>query len=734
MVNTSANRLAVLRQRLRQDGNVRDIDVTTLGAVGDGKHDDTKAFNAAANIVGDLPTGARIMVPPGTYLIRPGGATHVAVFIPGTNFELVGAGSGRSIIKLANGVGDYKAMFATASPSTSTSGLTFRNVTLDGNSANNVISNKAPLFAGLERYAIRHFSGQRVLIENCRFTNMDNVNTLSLNSSNASDIVVRNCLFDNVGADSVYHDHSSIYIAATRMEISGCTFLGGGVSATTAIETHGSSQHVHHNKVDSYYTGANVTGVAVSSVGVVVDHNILTHVAIGIELWSYPYTGNNSGWGMEHVRIASNTITVDYDEWGAGPNGSTAPFTSQKCGVGIDDLSSLPVNDLQIVDNTITFQTFSGTPVAADNLDAGIRLRRSATTSFTGVDQDIVIARNTITSPVSAGLYMNLLGTQKRVNIDSNRIINVAQNNAAAFSNAFKVGMQLVGAFTDCRIRGNVVTDDRATAVMTAGVDVQFVTSATNCEISDNTVRWTDTVGAGSELIVATASAAAFYIRHRAQKYTALTRPTLGGSQVVDTPNGVTYIQTSAPYGTSWAATVAVPAAATTLPKSGFYSSAPGPHSTITPVLNTAYYSPLWVGTSGTVTRVGAEVTTLQATSVLRLGIYADAGDGRPGSLLLDAGTIDGSSATAQEITLGTPLALAPGCYWLCAVAQVAAGTMVVRSLSGGQYPVGAGSLALATGTATFNGYTQTGVTGALGTFAFTSNTGVAPLVVVRWQ
>lgn len=52
----------------------------------------------------------------------------------------------------------------------------------------------------------------------------------------------------------------------------------------------------------------------------------------------------------------------------------------------------------------------------------------------------------------------------------------------------------------------------------------------------------------------------------------------------------------------------------------------------------------------------------------LRLGIFADDGTNRPGTLLVDAGTIDGNSATVQELTIA--LAVAGGRYYLGAAVQ----------------------------------------------------------------
>lgn len=88
---------------------------------------------------------------------------------------------------------------------------------------------------------------------------------------------------------------------------------------------------------------------------------------------------------------------------------------------------------------------------------------------------------------------------------------------------------------------------------------------------------------------------------------------------------------------------------------------------------------------AGTLDRIAAQHwATPTASEVCRLGIYADS-SGRPGSLLLDAGTIDLSTAIAYK-TITISLAITEGWYWLCAVRQgpSATATMVTENASSG--------------------------------------------------
>jgi hypothetical protein len=705
------------------------ISVKDYGAKGDGVADDTAAIQAAENARAALPTGGILYFPPGAYKVTPGPVTRIAIIVSGTNFEVRGAGEDKSNVNMADNVGDYLAMFATLSNPTVTSGMSFRDITLNGNSANNVITDIAPLFANKPRYAIRHFSGQRVRVKDCRFTSWDNINTVAVNSSNAADVTIQNCLFDDTGAHSPYHDHSSVYISAERMEVTGCTFIGTGISATTAIETHGGAQNIHHNRVTAFFAGANITGVAASSKHVVVDHNVMKRVGIGVELWAWAYAGNNTPWGLEHCKVADNSIEIDYDLWSF--------LASWKVGIGLDPNSSLGIRDVQIIDNTVVYLPFTGTPAASDNVSSGIRLSRSP--AYAGVDQDVTIAGNRIEGSIGPGIYVNTKGTSlDRLTIRHNAIVNPGQGNAAAFSNSFKVGIFLNGVLNDCRLLGNMTVDDRGTAVITAGITTQFVTAANGyCEALDNVLRVADAAATVPPWL-GSATPAPFHLRERHAKLVLPTAATLAGSTVRD-PNGILYTQTTAPSGTGWAAAAANPAYETNLLTTGRYYTPGGTRSTLPGASVTngqEYAASIWIGSSGSITRIGAEVVTTAGStgSVVRLGIRADNGSGLPGTLLVEAGTIDSTATGVAEITLGTPLAVTPGLYWLCAAYQGAPTTQpTLRALTGTRTPVGAGSLSSALGTATMNGYIQTGVTGALpGTFTVANQTGLAPVLAIR--
>lgn len=123
---------------------------------------------------------------------------------------------------------------------------------------------------------------------------------------------------------------------------------------------------------------------------------------------------------------------------------------------------------------------------------------------------------------------------------------------------------------------------------------------------------------------------------------------------------------------------------------------------------------PFYVPNSVTLTKIGTEVTTIgEAGSKVRLGIYADDGTGRPGALVVDGGQINGDSATVQEVTLGTPVAVGPGWYWAAAAIQSAPATpptLRVPSAMTAMTDVGTSIPSAGLGV---NGWGATGISGA---------------------
>lgn len=119
---------------------------------------------------------------------------------------------------------------------------------------------------------------------------------------------------------------------------------------------------------------------------------------------------------------------------------------------------------------------------------------------------------------------------------------------------------------------------------------------------------------------------------------------------------------------------------------------------------------PIYVAADLTFTAVAMIVDTATATAVHRLGIYASTSRGLPGTLVIDAGTVNSATTGVKTATISQPLT--SGLYWCVAVPQVALARH--RGFSNlHHYPqVGPSNLIIQTPGQNF--FRVTGVTGAL--------------------
>jgi hypothetical protein len=89
-----------------------------------------------------------------------------------------------------------------------------------------------------------------------------------------------------------------------------------------------------------------------------------------------------------------------------------------------------------------------------------------------------------------------------------------------------------------------------------------------------------------------------------------------------------------------------------------------------------------------TLIAVGGEITVIgDVGSKVRVGIYADNGNGYPGALILDAGQLAGDVVAVSELAVG-PLAIPAGWYWLGGVVQlVVTTTPTIRTIAAPALP-----------------------------------------------
>lgn len=163
------------------------------------------------------------------------------------------------------------------------------------------------------------------------------------------------------------------------------------------------------------------------------------------------------------------------------------------------------------------------------------------------------------------------------------------------------------------------------------------------------------------------------------------------------------------------------------MPISGrFVYTSYGATATVTPVLDSARYTPFAVWQGFTATSIAIEVTTLQAASVVRLGLYADNGAGLPGARITDFGTVSAASLGVKTITpVGGIVFANRTIYWLCAVVQTAGGTAALRASNYHDSLILPSTNTVIT--AAISAYAQAGVSGALGSPAVPADAAGGP-------
>lgn len=567
------------------------INVLDKGAKGDGATDDRAAIQSAINSAATF--GAAVYIPQGTYLLSKA-PTFDYMLAATSGSRIVGEGT----LKVASTAGDYRAVITGASPSTDLSGLRVEGITIDQNGSGNpatTAGSSGTLFSGNPRYAIYAGVGSHITVNGCTFRDIDSINTVAFNGPAMMDIAITDNVFYGVGASLNVHDHSTLYVSAAGQTITGNRFEGvaGGKGATTAIETHGSAQVVHSNRIRDFYVGMNITGVAgAGSDGAAVSGNTMTDVNIGISMWSM-----TAGTGLRQCIVHDNVIIINHDNWLR----TSSDFPR---GIMLDPNANVDIDTLSIHHNHIWFKPSVASPQVGELQSAGISLWLSSTTP---VVKNARIESNTIIGAPSSGIRWAATGL--RVRIQNNDIINPGSSSEAALPTFYKSGITIVGALTDSKVTGNRTFDDRATHVVLQGVQTSM-TTATRCRQGDNEVTCTDGAVVTS------------FAQTIGQPFVSLD----------DAPQGSRFTPT-------------------------LYYSPEGNRSTVATVNGNATAAPFWVSAPSQFDRIGAQVTVAGAVAtVVRLGIYTDNGAGTPGALILDAGTIAGDAVASAEVTINLKL------------------------------------------------------------------------------
>ncbi len=526
---------------------VKWVDVTDprFGADPTGVADSTAAIQAALDYVGN--TGTWVFFPAGTFKVTP--PVHGnAILFRYSNVRMLGQGKHVSIIKVANGVGSYLALFRHYNNSVDLTGIVIEELTFDQNET----GNPTPSLVDVEAYPRLILLVPRThdaRVRNCRFIDCKNVNTLEINTFMPSGTMfIENNYFSMNATSTIDNDHSTIYATGTNLHICNNEFVcstPGVPGVRTALETHASNQVVIGNNIVNFLAGMNITGVSTDpDSNMVVIGNNIAGCLDGILLWSYFYALNTSSPALTVCNISHNNIKIDRDPY-SNVNAIALPLAS---GISMETIGTSPAKMVQITHNNIFFK-ITAIGHASDNTSAGIHYRRNSSV----VDEDLSICSNIIENAICMGVRVT--ADVRRALICDNMIYNCGRSLSSAFPNAYRVGIfcSPFAILEDWLVSRNIIVDNQSTAQMRGGAFAHFDATAVNCQFVDNIVRIVDATV--PVIVGSNTTAAAWFIRLVLDSYVSGNRMTTKarvGSNILDSSTGNRYVQQTAPAGTNF--------------------------------------------------------------------------------------------------------------------------------------------------------------------------------------
>lgn len=413
------------------NGTLGFITPDMYGAVGDGETDDTTAlktmFSNSANVVVVFPKGK-------TYIISPDSESpSSAIFLLTGKVIIYGNGS---TLKIANGSGGYGAIFGCSTHDVT--GSMIDGLIFDHNSTNcqnftvnssNVLEYARITFAAEICY---QFVFRNNVIKNCACTNC-----LYFNKGlTIKNILVDGNRFDAIGKtpNSLYHDHSSLYIHGDNIKIINNKFSGeswGAEGAATAIEVHpGNGCIIAHNTIERYLNGINYTAVNdVESANGLIDSNIFNTLRHAVIMYSSQFHDHITGYGINGLIISNNYIRIR--------NSLSLGYLNTNIDYGVGGIvfyhyTTLPIKDVYVTSNLLTYdvETIPGSgETPAHSMQYGAIGIFETSTDAT-LYEDVIFDNITLINPpgiciaIGASMLGGARGTYKNCRFSNITVVN----------------------------------------------------------------------------------------------------------------------------------------------------------------------------------------------------------------------------------------------------------------------------------------------------------------------
>ena len=375
-------------------------------------------------------------------------------------------------IKVKNNSLEYEAIIGGSSAGPiNLDGSIIENIIFDHNGYNNTFS----IIGNALRNTHATFQAQNggnIIFRDNEIQSPVSTNCIIMKSA-AGNFKILNNKFINIGANfTKSYDHSTIYLHGPNIEVA--DNYGSAISGGAFIETHSTKQYVLHNTCVGFQGGMNVTGIYYwgDSEDSVVSGNIIDAKQFGIRILSASYPRQHTtGYGINGLDVYANSIKLHQVN-------NSVLISKYGMGVGVQPGATLPVKDLKIHDNIITYDLETvATSYGSQHIGIGVM-----ETSTGSVFENIEIFDNKIINSPGPGIMLGMgAGVFKNCNISNNHIINPGQSLSRALTSRYAIWLQGSSYIGSLSISKQRIEDTLSKSRLMGGVYMSASHNSTKC-------------------------------------------------------------------------------------------------------------------------------------------------------------------------------------------------------------------------------------------------------------